>query len=220
MLEDFLALVEHGSFTRAAESRFVSQPAFSRRIRSLEQWLGVELVDRNSYPAQLTGTGRKFASDISQLVRQTYDLRGRIRDHQADSQTLVLTTQHSLSVSFLPAWLASVAPLLGEGRIRLDAGNLHDSLDLFLSGRCDLLLCYDCAEIDPPLAYVDFESPPGRYRSDDSGVRPRQRWVSPLSLAGRSEHAVAALSVGLVSRADTRSGEGNEPKRLEVSMGV
>lgn len=158
LLEDFLALVEHGSFTRAAESRFVTQPAFSRRIRSLEQWLGVELVDRNTYPAQLTSTGREFASDIGQLVRQIYDLRGRIRDHQADSQTLILTTQHSLSISFFPAWLGSVAPLLGEGRIRLDASNLHDSLDLFLAGRCDLLLCYHCADIDPPLAHVDIES--------------------------------------------------------------
>ncbi|WP_315980356.1 LysR family transcriptional regulator [Aliamphritea spongicola] len=39
-LIDFTALVEHGSFSKAAESRFVTQPAFSRRIRSLENWLG------------------------------------------------------------------------------------------------------------------------------------------------------------------------------------
>ncbi|MCT7654667.1 LysR family transcriptional regulator [Oceanimonas sp. NS1] len=39
-LKDFVALNEHGSFSKAAEARFVTQPAFSRRIRSLENWLG------------------------------------------------------------------------------------------------------------------------------------------------------------------------------------
>lgn len=39
-IEDFLVLAEQGSFTKAAETRFVTQPAFSRRIRSLETWLG------------------------------------------------------------------------------------------------------------------------------------------------------------------------------------
>ncbi|MCL5425335.1 MAG: LysR family transcriptional regulator, partial [Gammaproteobacteria bacterium] len=45
-LEDFIALAEHGSFVRAAEARHITQPAFSRRIRSLEQWMGVSLFVR------------------------------------------------------------------------------------------------------------------------------------------------------------------------------
>ncbi|MBL9048416.1 MAG: LysR family transcriptional regulator, partial [Tabrizicola sp.] len=39
-LEDFLALAESRSFSRAAEVRGVTQSAFSRRIRALEDWLG------------------------------------------------------------------------------------------------------------------------------------------------------------------------------------
>jgi hypothetical protein len=53
-LESFLALIEHGSFTRAAEAQHVSQPAFSRRIRALETWFGEALVDRSTYPVTLT----------------------------------------------------------------------------------------------------------------------------------------------------------------------
>ncbi len=39
-LEDFLSLADSGSFSRSAEQRHVSQPAFSRRIRALEAWPG------------------------------------------------------------------------------------------------------------------------------------------------------------------------------------
>ena len=47
-LEDFLSLAETRSFSRSAEQRRVTQPAFSRRIRSLEIWLGTVLLDRST----------------------------------------------------------------------------------------------------------------------------------------------------------------------------
>ncbi len=53
-LEDFLALRELGSFTAAAERRNISQSAFSRRIQSLEDWLGVTLIDRSVRPHRFT----------------------------------------------------------------------------------------------------------------------------------------------------------------------
>lgn len=52
-LEDFLALAESGNFSRAAERRHMTQPAFSRRIRAFEDWLGVALFDRGSHPVTL-----------------------------------------------------------------------------------------------------------------------------------------------------------------------
>ena len=67
-LEDFLQLVETGNFSRAAERRFVTQPAFSRRIRALEAWLGAELVDRTSYPTKLTKAGEQFRERAAEIV--------------------------------------------------------------------------------------------------------------------------------------------------------
>ena len=46
LIEDALALIEEGSMRGAAERRNVTQPAFSRRIATLENWLGVKLVER------------------------------------------------------------------------------------------------------------------------------------------------------------------------------
>ena len=47
-LEDFLVLAETHSFSRSAELRGVTQSAFSRRIRALEEWLGTDLLSRDS----------------------------------------------------------------------------------------------------------------------------------------------------------------------------
>jgi DNA-binding transcriptional LysR family regulator len=49
-LEDFSALAATRSFSQAAKRRFVTQPAFSRRIRSLEAALGLTLVNRARTP--------------------------------------------------------------------------------------------------------------------------------------------------------------------------
>jgi DNA-binding transcriptional LysR family regulator len=56
-LEDFISLAETRSFSRSASLRHVTQPAFSRRIQSLEAWAGTDLIDRSAYPTRLTPAG-------------------------------------------------------------------------------------------------------------------------------------------------------------------
>ena len=53
-LRAFAALVREGSFSRAAEALYVSQPAVSKHIASLEAELGTQLVVRGRPPATLT----------------------------------------------------------------------------------------------------------------------------------------------------------------------
>ena len=57
-LRYFKAVVEHGSFSRAAEGVHVSQPALSLQIRELESGLGAALFERDSHGVVLTPLGR------------------------------------------------------------------------------------------------------------------------------------------------------------------
>ena len=57
-LRYFKAVVEHGSFSRAAEGVHVSQPALSLQIRELEAGLGAPLFERDSHGVVLTPLGR------------------------------------------------------------------------------------------------------------------------------------------------------------------
>lgn len=156
-LEDFVALVEHGSFTRAAESRYVTQSAFSRRIRALENWLGVELVDRNVYPLKLTRVGREFLVPMRNVLRDVDGLRAGMRDRARSGNRIVVATQHSLSVSFCPAWYARFRPYLGENGIYIKAKNLYECVDIFLAKQCNMLLCYCTSQIAGQLERDDVE---------------------------------------------------------------
>jgi DNA-binding transcriptional LysR family regulator len=113
-LEDYLALVRHGSFSKAAEARFVTQPAFSRRIRSLENWLGVCLIDRSRYPTSLTEAGQEFLQQAEALKAQIYSSREHLKSLVSDEAAMVVMSQHSLAVSILPEWLQAIEPLAGD----------------------------------------------------------------------------------------------------------
>ena len=69
LLEDFLAVVEHGSILAAAEATGTSQPTLSRKIRELEDSLGVLLLNRTSRGVSLTVYGAAFQEHAESLLR-------------------------------------------------------------------------------------------------------------------------------------------------------
>ena len=150
-LEDYLALVEYGNFSKAADARLVTQPAFGRRIRSLEDWLGVELVDRQQYPTTLTPIGREFTQQAQQWVEEFYSKRIELRERVSATKKITFASQHSLTISFLPNWISNFDFLEDDVRIRVNANDLHNCLDTLMSDQSDFLLCYHSPEIFPQL---------------------------------------------------------------------
>ena len=51
-IDDLLAVIDSGSLSNAAQRRFITQPAFSRRIRAIEKNMGITLIDRARKPVQ------------------------------------------------------------------------------------------------------------------------------------------------------------------------
>lgn len=68
----FLAVVEEGSFTRAARRLGVSQPAVSAQIASLEAWIGRPLFERGTV-LTLTAAGETFLG-YARRIQDAYDL--------------------------------------------------------------------------------------------------------------------------------------------------
>ena len=142
-LDDFLALAGSGNFSRAAEERHMTQPAFSRRIRALEEWLGVVLFDRTSHPATLTEAGdwfRTVAQDMLARVARIPDEARAVAD--ASSATLRLASTHALSFTFLPGWLRGLESRTTIGAIQLVSDVLQQCEALMLQGRVQFLLCH------------------------------------------------------------------------------
>lgn len=142
-LEDFLCLAELRSFSRAAAVRHVTQPAFSRRIRALETWLGAELIDRASYPTRLTPAGEVFHEQAGDILRNILDLRAAIQGGERPADDGVqFAVPHTLSLTFFPRWLAEIEALTGGLSTKLVAANVHDAVTALVEGNCDLVLGY------------------------------------------------------------------------------
>ena len=78
-LEDFVVLARLRHFSRAAENRNVSQPAFSRRIQALEAWMGTRLINRRTTPVTLTAEGDRFRETAIGVLRDIYRDRDAFR---------------------------------------------------------------------------------------------------------------------------------------------
>jgi DNA-binding transcriptional LysR family regulator len=88
-LEDFVSLAETRSFSRSAQLRHVTQPAFSRRIQSLEAWAGADLVDRSSYPTRLTPAGETLYAQALEMLQSLQNTRAMLRGHNAAGQDII-----------------------------------------------------------------------------------------------------------------------------------
>ncbi|MBN8411206.1 LysR family transcriptional regulator [Halomonas denitrificans] len=141
-LEDFVALSNTRSFSASARQRHVTQPAFSRRIRSLEQAVGVTLVDRSTTPIDLTPQGQLFLVTARNIVEQLNESLGHLRGLAMANEALDVVAAHSLALSFFPQWISRLQKGLGELPTRLVAMNVGEAIHVLREGNCDLMLAY------------------------------------------------------------------------------
>lgn len=142
-LEDFVSLAETRSFSRSAQLRHVTQPAFSRRIQALEAWAGTDLVDRSSYPTRLTPAGETLHAQALEVLQSLQGMRAMLRGYSAAAHDVVLfAVPHTLAFTFFPGWMSGLRESFGPIKSRLIALNVHDAVMRLVEGGCDLLIAY------------------------------------------------------------------------------
>lgn len=143
-LQDFLALAQLRNFTRAAEFRALSQAAFSRRIQSLEHWLGTPLVVKGSQPVRLTEAGQHFLEEAATSVDRLLSARAAIRSSQFEvmSQTRLAMT-NVLARSDFRRILGLLSPSR-RSSFSVLVGTTAEVTARFLAGDADILLAHDC----------------------------------------------------------------------------
>lgn len=142
-LEDFVALAETGNFSRAAENRHVTQPAFSRRVRALEDWVGTPLFDRATPGVTLTAAGQQFRTGADELIRRITQLRRESREAGGqEAATLRFAATHALSFTFFPQWMRELEAGTNMGPIRLISDSMQACEELMMHGEAQFLLCH------------------------------------------------------------------------------
>lgn len=156
-LEDFSALAEYGSFVRAAEARHVTQPAFSRRVRALENWMGVELFVRTPQGATLTEAGKQILPSAQETARRLYRMRSEAQEVAGMAiKTLQFAATHSLSFTFFPRWLRSTENGAPIEAVRLHSDSMAACEQMLIQGHVQFLLCHRHPDVPPLLAPDQF----------------------------------------------------------------
>lgn len=172
-LQAFLAVADTGSFSRAAERIYLTQPAISKRIAALEDVLGTKLFDRVGRGVQLTPAGQALATRGRTLLKDFEDVRRVITNLAGDiGGELRVAMSHHVGLHRLPPALKRFHETYPG--VRLDLRFMDSELG-----------CQAVVQGEMELAIVTL--PPEKLAS----LRLEQTWDDPLDIVVGRDHALA-----------------------------
>ena len=142
-LEDFAAVAQTRSFSRAAELRNVTHPAFGRRIKALEAWAGTPLIERGSSPVTFTSAGASLLDNAQEMLRSLGHAREELLGAAGRREnTVTLATGRTLARTLVADWLVKLQPVLEQagGEFRILTRALADTAQLLERGDADFML--------------------------------------------------------------------------------
>ncbi len=143
-LRYFVAIVDHGALSRAAQVLHVAQPALTQQLRQLEEELGAQLLHRSAQGVVSTEAGKVFYQHAQAILKQVGDARSAVTQSTTrPSGTVTLGLPHSISGALALPLLMAVRDQYPEITLQLTeelSGNLAEQLK---SGRVNLAVLFD-----------------------------------------------------------------------------
>lgn len=140
-LEHFLAVVEHGSISRAADAAGVSQSGLTKSIRNLEASVGGELLERLPRGVRPNALGEALVLRSTRILAQLRDAEAELRDlRQGATGTLAIGAGPSWLRRCLPQAVAQVLASCPHGRLRVRGGFDAELVAALKQGEVDLVV--------------------------------------------------------------------------------
>jgi LysR family nitrogen assimilation transcriptional regulator len=143
-LRYFVAIVDHGSLSRAALVLHVAQPALTQQLRQLEEELGAQLLHRSAQGVLSTDAGKVFYAHAQAILKQVADARAAVvQSTTRPSGSVTLGLPHSISGALALPLLTAARATYPEITLQLTeeiSGSLSDQLK---SGRLNLAVLFD-----------------------------------------------------------------------------
>ena len=147
-LRYFVAIVDHGSLSRAALVLHVAQPALTQQLRQLEEELGVQLLHRSAQGVLSTDAGKIFYEHAQAILKQVADARSAVtQSAERPSGGVTLGLPHSISGALALPLLTAARATYPEITLQLTeelTGNLSEQLK---SGRVNLAVLLDDGQL-------------------------------------------------------------------------
>ena len=147
-LRYFVAIVDHGSLSRAAVVLHVAQPALTQQLRQLEEELGAQLLHRSAQGVLSTDAGKVFYEHAQAILKQVGDARSAVtQSTDRPSGSVTLGLPHSISGALALPLLLAARSRYPEITLQLTeelSGNLAEQLK---SGRINLAVLFDDGQL-------------------------------------------------------------------------
>ncbi|WP_025915733.1 LysR substrate-binding domain-containing protein [Herminiimonas sp. CN] len=147
-LRYFVAIVDHGSLSRAARVLHIAQPALTQQLRQLEDELGAQLLHRSSQGVLSTDAGKTFYEHAQAILKQVEDARSAVNQSlHTPAGTVALGLPQSVSGALALPILTAVRAAYPEIELQLTeelSGNLIEQLK---SGRINLAVLFDDGQL-------------------------------------------------------------------------
>lgn len=147
-LRYFVAIVDHGSLSRAALVLHVAQPALTQQLRQLEDELGVQLLHRTAQGVLSTDAGKVFYEHAQAILKQVADAQAAVvQSAERPSGSVTLGLPHSISSALALPLLRAIRQRYPEITLQLTeelTGNLTEQLR---AGRVNLAVLLDDGQL-------------------------------------------------------------------------
>lgn len=141
VLKDFLVLAEVRNFGKAAERCHVSVSGLSRRIQSLESWLGAPIIHHGKRHLELTDTGRRLLGIAEHVVGTMADFRASVRSSNDDRDSRIrFVAPHILSAIFFPRWIPRLHSDFRIAKITVNCEDLAGGLQSLDDDKSDFAI--------------------------------------------------------------------------------
>ena len=188
----FLMVAETGSFSRAADKLFITQPAISKRISTMEFSLDCQLFDRLGKNIQLTQAGKalipsyqRIMAEISEAERIISTLRSEVSGH------LKFGTSHHIGLHRLPPVLRRYTNQYPEVELDIQFMDSEQAAALILKGDIELALITLPDAIDKPFTTIPVWTDPMECVVAKDHVLAKQKNITRKQL---TEHGVLIQS--------------------------
>ncbi|MGW0453421.1 LysR family transcriptional regulator [Gordonia sputi] len=204
----FVAVIDHGGITKAAQALYISQPSLSQAIRTLERKLGVTLFDRTGRRLELTEAGARVEVIARRVLADVERARQRVGAvRELRSGTVDVITEPAFAIAPLVAIVRDFRTRFDRVIVRiLAADGPAGILAALRSGRAEIGLIDSSAEhstfASTPLGTQDLvlaASPSLSVDADDDGVVARESVRSLPLLLDLSDPSTGRLLADLIA---------------------
>jgi LysR family transcriptional regulator, hypochlorite-specific transcription factor HypT len=151
LLEDYICLATASNFSAAARLRNVTHPAFGRRIKALEKWVGAELVQRarDKQSFGLTPAGEEFLLTAKRIIEELRN--ARLNAVRTTSGMIRVCTGRTLARTMVADWIASRHQQFAKNHdlaFQIKTTSLHEGALLLEADQCHFMIAYQHKTLD------------------------------------------------------------------------